>query len=653
VLIVQIDDRELSAPVQHEVPFWKYSAAINQQYARNHGYDYKYITFRDVPEGRHGAWAHVAIVRELLASQTYDYVLKLDSDAMLGTTAPLEAMIDFGPLERGEKDVALAIDAMYYDLYECPRVHNLTSIERRCGADGRNLETVHIADAHRCSSWFSVDAWSRGLHLGELRGLGNEELEEQWSGSWARTGLSELPPGATRRVFDDYGLSRRRQDLLSGGWWRDPRTSPALTAFGAFNSGVYLAKASPASVALFDDWWSAPTKVCNGASVAPRFEIALRHLTSGEASRDACTATAADEPRNAFTLRPVALEPLSCADHSLQDYLAGAGAGGSPLYEQPALSLVLPEHMARIEAYDPWDFNGPFSKVVWHPVGSAKQWRSTVQWFDQLLQQQQQGRMTSRLLGFTWEVVPEVKDCIGWLSTCMTLGLFLAPMQTVWGRDGIYRRGSTHRVASGLPYFAGFAGCLCWVLYASQDIARLIQPLVINALGLALNTSFMTCYWFFSPQRLTCSIAFVAVVASAVAAQQYAAFLGSAEPLGQLAALVNVLMLASPLAAAGDVVRTRSVSKYPFPPLLLTLVQSCSWLAFSTYIGDVSILVPNLLGVVFGVAQLGLYFYYASQGVAMSRKTSERINGSFIDIEAPPLAQPKIPSCPNSLLQTH
>jgi hypothetical protein len=401
VLIVQIDDRALDAPVEnHSVPFWKYTAAINEQYAKNHGYEYRYMSFTDVPEGRHGAWAHVAIVRDLLASGDYDYVMKLDTDAMFSTTEPLESVIDFGPLERGEKDIAIAIDAMYYDLYECEKVLNLTAIERRCDVNGsQSLEAVRIANAERCSAWFSVDAWSRGLHIGELRGVGNDELEELWLESWRRSGVAELPPGATRAVFDSYGLQRRRQDLLEGGWWRDPHTSPALTAFGAFNSGVYLAKASDTSLALFDDWWSLPNMACADKSVALRFAPALGHLMSGEAARGACGSEQSGSWANAFTLRKNDLAPLSCEDSSLRDYLSGAGPGGSPLYEQPALSLVLPEHMERVDAYDAWVFNGPFNGFVWHPVGPAKSWHETVPFFDELLlrQQTKQGQTMLRM----------------------------------------------------------------------------------------------------------------------------------------------------------------------------------------------------------------------------------------------------------------
>jgi hypothetical protein len=407
ILIVQIDNRNLSSPVpEGVVPYWKHSHEINKKYASNHGYDYKYISFSLAPEGRHNAWAHVAIVRDILRSGEYDYVMKLDSDAMFATNMPLESLIEFRPFDRGDKDILLGLDAKYYDLYECPRVHNLTTVERVCDTRRKHVdvpfEALKITDADKCSSGILGDVedsktqfleigyvWE-GLAAHHFRRAEGSKGEDSWPKSWAASGLSELPPGATRSIFDRYGIAERRKDLLNARWMHDPDVNPALVAMGAFNSGVYLAKASAASLAFFDDWWGLPSAVCTGGALAPRFEPALRHLTAGEAKSGACPL--ASEGRNAFTLRPVGLAPLSCADGSLKHYLSGLGAGGSPVYEQPALSLVLPEHMPRVEAYDAWDFNGPFSRLVWHPYGPAKTWHQTVHWFDALLDLQNSPR---------------------------------------------------------------------------------------------------------------------------------------------------------------------------------------------------------------------------------------------------------------------
>jgi hypothetical protein len=337
--------------------------------------------------------------------------MKLDSDAMFATTEPLDATIDFGPLERGEKDFVIAMDAMYYDLYECPRVHNLTTVERICDVK-HDVERIRIAGMERCSmGLWTAEEGERGIafgprDLGKLRDVGHEDSTPRYLESWTRSGVAELPPGATREVFESYGISRRRQDLLQGGWWRDPHTTPSLIAIGAFNSGVYLAKASTASLALFDDWWNMPTAVCAGSSVAPQFEQAMRHLTSGGSTQRACdtdqsgTTGGARTPaaglNNAFTMRYNDLGPLKCSDGSLRDYLLGVGAGGSPVYEQPALSLALPKHMTRVAAYDSWEFNHPFSKFIWHPYGTSKTFPGIVPFYEKLLLQQQMQKESKR-----------------------------------------------------------------------------------------------------------------------------------------------------------------------------------------------------------------------------------------------------------------
>merc|ERR1712060_44018 len=169
-----------------------------------------------------------------------------------------------------------------------------------------------------------------------------------------------------------------------------------------------------------------------------------------------------------------------------------------------------------------------------------------------------------------------------------------------------------------MGFFAGSASCLCWVLYAASDLPRLMQPLVVNAVGLALNSSFMLCYVYFSTSRLPGALLVAVIVCTAFAASAHAALLGTAEPLGHLAAVVSVVSLSSPLAAAGKVVRTKSVAGFPLPPLVMTCLQSAAWLVFGAYIGDASVVVPNALGLLLGIAQVALYMGYAKNSMADS-----------------------------------
>ena len=60
----------------------------------------------------------------------------------------------------------------------------------------------------------------------------------------------------------------------------------------------------------------------------------------------------------------------------------------------------------------------------------------------------------------------------------------------------------------------------------------------------------------------------------------------------------------------GEVIATRSVDFMPLPMTLATLCAASAWSAFSFYIGDVFIGVPNYMGVCLGLVQVALYRRY-------------------------------------------
>ena len=84
----------------------------------------------------------------------------------------------------------------------------------------------------------------------------------------------------------------------------------------------------------------------------------------------------------------------------------------------------------------------------------------------------------------------------------------------------------------------------------------------------------------------------------------------AADAVGYGAAVQNVIMYGSPLNVMATVIRTKSVRAMPFLLSLLTLVCSGFWFGYSFLVMDLHILIPNCLGLLFGVAQLVLYATY-------------------------------------------
>ena len=176
-----------------------------------------------------------------------------------------------------------------------------------------------------------------------------------------------------------------------------------------------------------------------------------------------------------------------------------------------------------------------------------------------------------------------MKDTLGWAAVIAVLGLFVSPVKDIFGAGGVLNSKSTRNLATGFPYFASFYNCVLWCLYAWADLPRLLQPLVINLIGASLHLSFFSVYWKFSKaDSANCRNAFLGGAAVVAVASVLAFMSGSAQPYGNAAMVLNVIMYYSPLAALGTVLKERSVAKMPFAPLLMTFVGSSLWLSFGT-----------------------------------------------------------------------
>lgn len=142
--------------------------------------------------------------------------------------------------------------------------------------------------------------------------------------------------------------------------------------------------------------------------------------------------------------------------------------------------------------------------------------------------------------GYTWEVVPEIQSLIGWSAVVAVLGLFLAPAKDIWGKEGVARLRSTRHLATGFPYFASFFNCLFWIIYASGNVQKLLQPLVINAIGAVLHLSFFSCYLCFVKEKQSSLVALFSGITLTAASSVWATSQQSVNCFGMLAAVRHV-----------------------------------------------------------------------------------------------------------------
>ena len=209
---------------------------------------------------------------------------------------------------------------------------------------------------------------------------------------------------------------------------------------------------------------------------------------------------------------------------------------------------------------------------------------------------------------------------LGLVGAAAVLVLWLSPMRDVWtGKESVWVTKSTSRIATGFPYVSSLFNCVLWLFYCTKNPAEFLVPIFVNFAGMGLNLSFTWCYWKFSEPigRWWVQLHLGVFTAYSLLSIVLWIVLG-VEAIGWAAVLVNTLMLFSPLAAAKQVIKTRSTQGMPFLPLLFTFISSVVWFLYGLYLCNPQIMVPNGLGIFFGAVQLLLFRWAKRQEELLS-----------------------------------
>ena len=193
--------------------------------------------------------------------------------------------------------------------------------------------------------------------------------------------------------------------------------------------------------------------------------------------------------------------------------------------------------------------------------------------------------------------------------------LFLSPVPTV--REVVRVRSVLK--FSQLPYLAQIVESSVWIMW-SLAMGDRLEMLVCNIVGITIMFPYVVIFATFTPpsmrrKRLLQALggALVLLAALLLAVNVFNLTPSQAELqnlLGTYAVCLNILKYASPLATAHVVIRTKSNKFMPLPLTAMIIVNSLLWGMYALLLQDMFILIPNSFGVVGGVAQAFLWFWY-------------------------------------------
>jgi len=225
----------------------------------------------------------------------------------------------------------------------------------------------------------------------------------------------------------------------------------------------------------------------------------------------------------------------------------------------------------------------------------------------------------------------QIGDDFGYAGLVLTVGFLLSPAPTCWQ---IVRAKSTGQF-SPVPNLIGVFNCSLWVYYCAVTMAgsteNLVPNLLVNAIGSFLFASYTVVFILYSRTRWRIVAHAVLAVASfgvlVILLELLVPHLrldvhwgGDSVPLkssicGVITDILNVALYGSPLVVMKNVIRTRSVRYMPLPFSVATFVVSVTWTVQGLLIGNITVVLPNVIGMILSTAQLLLYAWFCRSGV--------------------------------------
>ncbi|XP_006647263.1 bidirectional sugar transporter SWEET15 [Oryza brachyantha] len=212
----------------------------------------------------------------------------------------------------------------------------------------------------------------------------------------------------------------------------------------------------------------------------------------------------------------------------------------------------------------------------------------------------------------------------GILGNIISLMVFLSPLPTFYR---VYRKKSTEGFQS-TPYVVTLFSCMLWMYYAFvKSGAELL--VTINGVGCVIETVYLAMYLAYAAKStrmlttrmlLGLNVGLFGLIALVTLLLPQGAL--RVHVLGWVCVAVSLSVFAAPLSIIRLVIRTKSVEFMPFSLSFFLVLSAVIWFGYGLLKKDVFVALPNVLGFVFGVAQMALYMAYRTKKPPASSSSS-------------------------------
>ncbi|CAK9178048.1 unnamed protein product [Ilex paraguariensis] len=200
----------------------------------------------------------------------------------------------------------------------------------------------------------------------------------------------------------------------------------------------------------------------------------------------------------------------------------------------------------------------------------------------------------------------------GILGNIVSFLVYLAPLPTFYR---IYKKKSTEGFQS-IPYAVALFSAMLYLYYAVLKTNEIIL-ITINSIGCVIETTYLIIFLIYATKEAKIYTTKLVILFNVGA---YGLIVFSTSILsdghqrdtivGWICSAFSVSVFAAPLSIMRLVIRTKSVEYMPISLAFFLTLCAVMWFFYGLLIKDYYIAMPNIIGFMFGVAQMILYVIY-------------------------------------------
>ncbi|KAJ4960941.1 hypothetical protein NE237_020851 [Protea cynaroides] len=191
--------------------------------------------------------------------------------------------------------------------------------------------------------------------------------------------------------------------------------------------------------------------------------------------------------------------------------------------------------------------------------------------------------------------------------------VYLAPLPTFYR---VYKKKSTEEFHS-MPYVVALFSAMLWTYYAFLKSEAYLL-ITINSIGCVIEAIYISMFMTYAPNtaRILTAKLILLLNLGVYSLILLLTLLLVKNPIfrvrivGWVCVVVSVSVFVAPLTIMRMVIRTKSVEFMPLPLSFFLTLSAVMWFCYGLLLKDLYIALPNTLGFIFGVLQMGLYILY-------------------------------------------